>query len=418
MLLFPTLLAAQPPEGPEVRVARLIKELSDADFTTRRTAYQRLAKLGTQGREQLQAAARDADPEVRLRAGQLLEQLRLEELWAPSLVSLDGSRSASEVLEELAKQSGNHVHIGDPYGTFADEKIDVAFDGIAYWEAVDEVCRRTGNRMRPHYDMHTPGVVVSSGSPGDYPKAYSGPVRAQITSAKRHFVEELDYAEGKSDLSHSFHINVQFNWEDQFRIVGYATQPELVEGRTDNHVVISSAQANRASWNATSRGLRQVTSSIKLNPIPVSAQSLQVFTIRWGLIAIGDPAVLELTDLGVGKLHAQDDLTVEIESIESPTDGKVVITLSVLRDLVMPEPYEVVFREYDVELFDDQGEPYRVQNLSPALTDSGVQLRVTFHGASAKSAPKMLKLHYPRLRARRDVELTFRDVPLPVARPE
>jgi hypothetical protein len=52
------------------------------------------------------------------------------------------------------------------------------------------------------------------------------------------------------------------------------------------------------------------------------------------------------------------------------------------------------------------------------LTERGVQLRVTFHGESAESEPKLLKLHYPRLRARRDVHLTFRNVPLPVGKPE
>src|SRR5690606_6112838 len=122
-----------------------------------------------------------------------------------------------------------------------------------------------------------------------YPRAYSGPVRGLITSAKRHFVEELSYEEQKSELMHSFHLNLQFNWEDRFSIVGYATQPELVEGVTDNGVILSAAQPSGGGWNATSRGLRQVTSSLKLNPVPVSAQTLKTFTVRWGLIAIGEP---------------------------------------------------------------------------------------------------------------------------------
>jgi hypothetical protein len=425
LLLLPVRVAAQPPaaeEKPaaaEVRVARLIKDLGAGNFTTRNSAHGQLSKLGPESLPQLEKALHDSDPEVRLRAGQLLERLKLDTLWAASRVEVRlAGEPASKILLAMAEQTGNHIHVGDPYGTFAEEKIDVDYSGTCYWEAVDDVCRRTGNRLRPHYDTHTPGVVVSSGSPGEYPRAYSGPVRAQITSAKRHFVEELSYEERRSELSHSFHVNLQFNWEDRFRIVGYATQPELVEGVTDNGVIISAAQPSSGGWNATSPGLRQVTASLKLNPIPVSAASLEVFTVKWGLIAVGEPATLEIAELAPGKVHAQDDVAVKIESVEKQAAGKYIVTLNVLRDLSMPDPYEIVFREYDVQLIDRHDQPFRVQNQTPALTERGVQLRITYHGESAESEPKLLKVQYPRLRARRDVHLTFKNVPLPVGKPE
>ncbi|MEX0677817.1 MAG: hypothetical protein WD063_12120 [Pirellulales bacterium] len=425
LLLGRPLVAADPPTGDkpreraEVRVARLIKDLGARDFPTRSGAHQQLSKLGPHSRGQLEKALEDPDPEIRLRAGQLLAQLKLDELWAPSRVSIRATgETASKILLALAEQSGNHIHVGDPYGTFAEGKIDADYADVGYWEAVDDICRRTGNRLRPHYDMHTPGVVVSAGSPGNYPLAYAGPVRAQITSAKRQFIEELNYEENKSELAHSFHVNVQFSWEDRFRIVGYATQPELVEGVTDNQAIISAAQPSGSGWNATSRGLRQVTATLKLNPIPVSATSLAVFTIRWGLVAVGEPATLEISELEPGQVHSQDDVAVRIESIEKQSAGKYLVTLLVLRDLAMPDPYEIVFREYEAELVDRQDQVFRVQNFTPALTERGVQLRITFHGESAESEPKLLKLHYPRLRARRDVRLTFRNVPLPVGRPE
>lgn len=415
----PAALLAEEPPPPVARTARLVKELGARDFGTRVRAEGELSKLGSQSRAELEKALGDKDPEVRLRAERLLEQLKLDELWAPSRVTLHAvGEKASDVLLQLAAQSGNHIHVGDPYGTFAEAKIDVNYAGVNYWEAVDDVCRQTKNRLRPHYDMHTPGVVVSSGSPGKYPRAYAGPVRALVTSAKRQFIEEIKYEDETSELTHTFHVNLQFNWEDRFQMVGYATQPELVEGVTDNHVVISAAQPAGGGWNATSRGLRQVTASLKLNPIPVSATELSVFTIRWGLIAVGEPATLEMSPVESKQVHSQDDVAVRVESMETQSAGKYVVTLVIRRDLAMPDPYEIVFREYEAELVDDDGRPFRVQSQSPALTERGVQLRVTFHGESPDSKPKTLKLHYPRLRARRDVHLTFRHVPLPVGRPE
>ncbi len=407
----------QPPEP--VRVAALIKDLGDSDFATRRGAYQRLAKLGAAGRAELEKSLTAADPEIRLRAGQLLEAIRADDLWAPRIVTLEATdQPAAEILKRLAAQAGNHIHVGDPYGQFADAKLSVNFSAVEYWQAIDDVCRQTGNRVRPHYDAHTPGMVVSAGSPGEFPRAYSGPVRGLITSAKRHFIEELSYEEHKSDLTHSFHLNLQFNWEDRFAIVGYATQPELVEGVTDNGVILSAAQPSGGGWNATSRGLRQVTASLKLNPVPVSAKTLETFTIRWGLIAIGEPKTIEIKQFEVDKPHAQDDVVVSLDAVEEPTTGKYILTINVLRDLALPDPQEVLFREYEVELIDQNGTAFRIQNLSPALTDRGVQLRVTFMGDSAESKPGLLKLHYPGLRTKRDVHLTFRDVPLPIEKPE
>jgi hypothetical protein len=416
-------LLADPPVGDgaptEVRVARLIKDLGARNFTERESAQVQLRKLGGQTRAQLEQALHDADPEVRLRAAQVLEQLKVDAIWEPSRVTYRAAgETASKILLAIAEQSGNHIHVGDPYGTFAEKPIDVDYHDACYWEAVDDICQKTGNRLRPHYDMHTPGVVVSAGAPGDFPRAYAGPVRAQITSVKRQFIEELNYEENKSELTHSFHVNLQFNWEDRFHIVGYAAQPELVEGVTDNHVIISAAQPAGGGWNATTRGLRQVTATLKLNPIPVSAGSLATFTVRWGLAAVGEPATLELARLESGAAQSQDDVAARIESIDKQSVGKYLVTLTVQRDLAMPDPYEIVFREYDVDLVDTKGRAFRVQNLSPALTERGVQLRITFQGETVDSEPKLLRLHYPRLRARRDVRLTFRDVPLPVGKPE
>jgi hypothetical protein len=423
MFLWARPLKADPPVGeappPEVRVARLIKDLGARDFPQRESAQAQLRRLGSQSRQQLEKALQDADPEVRLRAEQVLEQLKVEAIWEPSRVTLRASgETASKILLALAEQSGNQIHVGDPYGTFAEKPIDVDYRNVCYWEAVDDICKQTGNRLRPHYDTHTPGVVVSAGSPGDFPRAYAGPVRAQITSVKRQFIEELNYEESKSELTHSFHVNLQFNWEDRFRIVGYAAQPELAEGVTDNHVIISAAQPAGGGWNATTRGLRQVTATLKLNPIPVSAASLSTFTVRWGLVAVGEPATLVLSRLEPGTLQSQDDVSARIDSVDKQSVGKYLVTLAIERDLAMPDPYEIMFREYEVELVDTKDRPFRVQNVSPALTERGVQLRVTFQGEAVDSEPKLLRLHYPRLRARRNLELTFRDVPLPIGKPE
>jgi hypothetical protein len=417
-LFWTAALPAQPPPG-EIRVARLIRDLGANDFSKRQAADDELAKLGPEGRAHLEQALSDNDPEVRLRAKRLLERLKLQDLWSAGGVRLQAqAEPASKILLALAAQSGNHIHIGDPYGNFAEKKLDVDYSGVSYWEAVDDVCRQTTNRVRPHYDMHTPGIVVSAGPSGNYPRAYAGPVRAQITGARRTFIEELNYEEQKTELTNSFQFNLQFTWEDRFRIVGYATQPELVEAVTDGQVAVSAAQPSGGGWNATSRGLRQVTATLKLNPVSVTAKALDTLKIKWGLIAVGQPAVLDIGTIEPMKVYSQDDLAAKVESLEWQSAGKYILSMIVVRDMALPEPHEVLFQEYEVELIDAQGRAFRQQSQAHALTDRGVQLKTTLIGESAESVPKTIKLHYPRIRARRDLELVFRNVPLPVSKPE
>jgi len=419
LLLGADVLAAEPQERGEVRVARLIRNLADTNFSNRQAADDELAGLGSQTRNQLQQALKHDDVEVRLRAKRLLDRLDLEQLWAGSRIEITAhDQQASKVLASLAEQSGNHVHIGDPYGSFNEKKLDIDYHDTPYWQVIDELCQKTGNRARPHYDMHTPGIVVSAGTPGNFPRAYAGPVRAQITTARRMFIEELSYEESKAELTHSFQCTLQLTWEDRFRIVGYATQPELVEAVTDNHAIVSATQPGSSGWSATSRGLRQVTGSLKLNPVPISAKKLDTFQIKWGLIAMGEPATLEINQPQEDQSYAQDDVSLRVEGIEWQSASKYIVTVGVVRDMALPEPAEVLFQEYELEVVDAEGRAFRTQNQAHAITDKGVQLKLTVIGDSAESKPQSLKLRYPRLRAKRDVVLTFRDVPLPVSRPE
>ncbi len=144
-----------------------------------------------------------------------------------------------------------------------------------------------------------------------------------------------------------------------------------------------------------------MAASLKLNPVPITSRSLSVLKIRWGLVAIGEPAVLELLDLAPERLHTQDDVGMRIEAVEKQGAGKYVVSVSVVRDLANPEPHEIVFQEYDVELVDEQGRPFRQQTTTPSIGEHGVQLKVAFLGESPDSQPAKLRLHYPKLRASR-----------------
>ncbi len=413
-----SLAQSQPAEG-EIRIARLIRELGSDNYEERQRASVALARLGSQTRKQLDDAAKSADPEVRLRAADLIKQIKVRDLWSPSVVTFQcQAEPASTVVARLAALSGNRLLVGDQYGTFQDTPITLDYPDGPFWEVLDDLCRQSRNHVRSHYDTRNPGLVVVAGTPGQFPTAYAGPVRSRITSARRVFIEELDYDELKSEKTHTFQLNLQMMWEDRFRLVSYRSQPELVEAVTDTGVQLSATQPAGSGWNVASQGTHQVSTEMRLHPPATTARALRLLRLKWGLIAVGDMSTLELNDLNSSQPHRQDDVELIVESLQESPGARYEISLVVYRDLVIPDPQELMFQENDVQLLDTQGRPFRKQGQTNSLADRGVRLRISFTGETTDSKPAKLQFTYPRLRDRHDLEITFRDVPLPTARPE
>lgn len=412
--------AEQAHSGEQVaRIARLISELGAESQSRRDRATAELARLGDAPADALRRAAASLDSEVSLRARELLAEIAVERLWRASQVSgLAGRCATASALGVIREQTGNTLLVGTAYGTLNDVEVQLGDAQGAFWPLMDELCRQSGNRVRPHYDTRAPGLIVTAGEPGRNPLAYAGPLRAQITSARRVFIEEVDYEKLASDLKHTFQLNLQVMWEDRFRLVAYRTEPQLVEARTDTFVALSAAQQAAGGWSIPNAGTRQVTLSLRLAPPPATACELSVLRLTWGVVAVGDLATIEVDELEPPVVHRQDDVELTVESIESRSSGRYDVTLLVNRGLVLPEPQEVLYQENEIELYDAAGQPFRKEGQSNSLSAAGARLKVTFRGASAESAPARLVLTYPRIRSERDVEIVFRNVPLPVARLE
>lgn len=419
-------LAAQKPSGAtnarskiEPRIARLIDRLASDSYQDRIQASDELATLGLATRPQLTEAARHRDPEVRLRAKELLRRLQIEELWSGATVRYRSDKApASAALVALAEQTGNRVLVGDQYGAFHDQPVTVDGRKASFWEVLDKICRDSGNRVRPHFDTRQPGLVLVAGNLGRNPVAYAGPVRAQITGARRTFTEELDYERQESELNHTFQFDFQMLWEDRFRLVAYRAQPELARAVTDTGAELSAAHPATSGWNIAGGGTRQLTMNLRLQPPSTAAKELKLLELKWGLIAVADPATIEIVDLQNTAPRFQDDVELTVESFQQGPGPRCELTLVVLRDLVAPEPQELLFHENEVELWDTDGKAYRKQGQTNTAGEFGARMKITFGGESATSKPGKLKFTYPRLRAQRDLAVVFQNVPLPRTRPE
>lgn len=411
------LAAAEPDE--ELRVASLVRRLGSNAFTEREAAEEQLAALGVGAREELIEATEHVDPEVRLRAKNLLRRLQVEELWTASKVRCEARQtSAAAALATITEQTGNRVLAGDQYGAFHETWVDLAETDGSFWEAIDALCTSSGNRIRPHYDTRRPGLVLAAGNPGRYPIARSGPVRMQMIRARRAFSEEFDYERLDGEETHAFQFEMQAMWEDRFRLVAYRSHPELIEAVTDTGQRIIAAQAAASGWNIAGSGTRQVSMSLRLQPPPVACKELETLKLKWGLVAVGDRAAIEIRDFASTEPHFQDDVELVVQKFETGPGPRCELTLLVVRELVIPEPQDLIFEEIEVELFDAEGKSFHRQGQSNSLTDQGAILKLTFAGDSEMSSPQVLRVSYPRIRAQKDLEILFRHVPLPTARPE
>jgi hypothetical protein len=158
--------------------------------------------------------------------------------------------------------------------------------------------------------------------------------------------------------------------------------------------------------------------NLRLHPPPTAATKLDTLTLKWGVIAAGDFAAMRVNDLAVRSPQYQDDVELRLESVEIGPGQRCEVTMFVARDLVLHDPQEAFFQECEVELYDQKDVAFRKQGQTNSHEDDGARIKVTFAGDNPESKPLYLKFTYPRIRAERDVALTFRDVPLPSARPD
>src|SRR5436190_465625 len=141
-----TSVADEPIAEPNLRIAKLVERLGSESCQDRQQASNELAKIGNESRNQLEAAAKSDDLEIRLRAGELLRQVKLSDMWLPSMVEYHAhGEPVREVVDAICRQSKNRILVGDAYGSFENRPARIDYEAGAYWQVIDDLCHATGN---------------------------------------------------------------------------------------------------------------------------------------------------------------------------------------------------------------------------------------------------------------------------------
>lgn len=409
------LAAEDPPsEGPR-EAERLVQQLGAPSYRQRDAASRALANLGPDARTALLRAVESDDPEIELRARVLLRLLHVSEIWMPSWVDCRASdQQVSEVFRKLAAQSGNRLLTGDAFSSFREAPVSVGLGSTEFWRAVDELCRLTGNHVRATYDPHRPGTVIVAGSPGQFPLAYAGPLRAKVTSARRTFNEELDLKTGDSNTTHTFQLSFQVMWEDRFALVAYRPDLELLEAHTNVGQALAATEPPGDGWRIVSPGTRQLNLKLALDPPEGNSTHLEVLRLQLGLAAVGHMQTVVIDDLASDSPHRYGGTQIVVEKVRQK-GPRWEITVVVSNENGLPDPQEIVFYENKFEAYDASGRPLSFRSQSHSLTDEGARLALSF-AADGAGEPAILHFSFPRIRSQRNVEFVFHDVPLPTNR--
>ncbi len=196
LLLASAFVWAQAAPEAKPSVESLIKQLSDDAPATREAAGKDLVDLGAAAVEPVDRARRESkDEDLKLRCDIILKRIGEKtgvtpeslaadrELKLPtSRVTLEFDRTpASDVLAELAKQSGNAPIklINEP---MSKKRISLSVRDMPYWEAFDRICDAL--RAIPQYAGPEGMMLIPRGKVVDL-GAYAGPASVKLLSCSR-----------------------------------------------------------------------------------------------------------------------------------------------------------------------------------------------------------------------------------------
>lgn len=400
-------------------IEKLVSDLGDDNYLTRISASDKLEKLGPAARTQVKEATKSDNAETRLRAVELWRKIQIEDIWAPTRCNYSATIAASDILTEVARQTGNTVILGDQYGAFDDKELTVNLVDCEYWRALDQICASTEHTLRPHYDSKVSGSVLTSGAGSAVgPIAYSGPFRTKITSARRAYSDDLDYETSKSDVVHTFQLNFTLMWEDRFKFIAYRAQPELVLAKLDTGGTVGSTQPAVNGWNVNGSGTRQLTMNCRLHPPTMAATEFSELVFKLGIIAVGDFDVVQVDDVKseMPKVYGEN---IELTITECEVTGqRCELLVTIVHDMVTPDQ-NARYQGYEFELLDQDGVEYRKQGQTNSVNDDdAIDMKLTFVGDDANSKPAKFKLHYPKIITMRDVAIAFKNVKIPSNKPE
>ena len=224
-------------------VRELLRSLEGDTLEQRDAAEKELIDLGPAIVPFLPQVDARTSGEMKIRLQRIRESFQnveLESFFEASLVTLNGSMSLQEAVEEISAQTNNEIQL---QGEDALQGIDVTadFKELPFWEAVDSIVSQANLRINTFGTTDSALVLGPGGAAADdRPPAYAtGPFRVEPTflQATRQFNAEL---EGQLQVS------LFFSWEPRMKPVYLQIPMQKIEGETAGGEAVSAVNPGAA----------------------------------------------------------------------------------------------------------------------------------------------------------------------------
>ena len=427
--------ASQPTTQPdEQHVEALVAQLGDEDAKVRARASDELTALGDGIESQLKSAqARVTDPQIQTALDTLLFNIQHARDTGPTLVTMkQAGAPLADVLDGLAMQGG--IEFGsDVTALIANsprETIDVEFQRTPLWQALLDVCRRSGLAFRSIEGNRVLLDRVEKGSVPT-PAAASGPFLVTIARVEVNLSKAINFGGAKP-------MNIRnnaaaappcrlylFAWsEPRLRTVRWSVDgPDAIaECVTDTGESLSAIAGLRFVGSAGRVNSRSETQLVLGAPAKPAARIARL-KLNARFVIQGGVEQLELDNPLALKDHAADvtGLSVLIKSVNKVTEDQYSFELVIRRGGRSAADWQLItgmLMQYPCKLVDAQGNALSQRSLSTSSTGDGITQtatvsRAAFGGAAKVGEPVKLLWELPSELQQRVVPLEFRDIPLP-----
>lgn len=197
-------------EDVERRVKALIVDLGSDDAETRERATAALIAVGPPAEKLLEGALETSDAEVRARARQALDAIRVEKRIGPSAwIALPAKETAlAEAFEDLARQAGRKLDASAV--DLAGRTAPGGLGRMPIWEALDRLARAGGCSYALPFSG---GVTLQPGPLPEVPTCHDGPFRLIVDEVTVTRTMEMDG--GAVDATTD--VQMTLEWEPHVR---------------------------------------------------------------------------------------------------------------------------------------------------------------------------------------------------------
>jgi len=288
------------------QVDRLLRQLNDDQSTRRDEAEQQLLKLAPSDPNECDAfllllpkPLEGMPAEVRLRLSRIrnqIEKSQANEALAASRITLsDKETDLSEVLQQVAKQTGNQlVDYREQFGQPAEPRnISLEIEDEPFWPAIDKILDAAEMGLYPFSGEESLAVInrEEGSAPRSKRASYSGPFRIEAIAVVARRGLRSPEQQGAS-------VELEFAWEPRLKPIALSQPAEALEIIADDGSLIALQNPDASFDVEIQPGSHATELTIPLLLPPRSVTRISSFKGTLSALVPGRTAEFRFAELG------------------------------------------------------------------------------------------------------------------------